>query len=724
MNAGIIALLLLLSPETERLLLGESPFFRHEGMERAKAEGDVELLLRAARSPLWDVRRCAAEGLGPRTPADLLRDPVPVVREAAVRALGTAAPEEALVRLLEDRDDAVRAEAAWALRRASSKRALQPLLIDPSPTVRAAALGATGAWGRLRTQAARDELELAVPALIALGRAGGASDAAFLLGRLRAALKRGSKEGLPLYVREEPASDVALARALGEMARRGVGVGGATVAEEIRKLVAVSDLHAPGALLLAELAAGARDVDAAGRILAAQIETRKKSRLPNIDLDPGVQGILHAFAREPWPELAPLLAPLLAAKSPLVRVAVAEALVGDSATAALADAAPDVRAAACGRVRDPMALAPLARDPETRVREACARALGRLGDPAAAPGLALLLNDAAPSVRRASVGALLRVAGPGRTGMLLHAALADESPEVRGAAGAALEFLGEEEAVMPRAIAALLAEDAAMRPRALELLERLSEARFPCDPSDPAAGHDAWKAWWDARAGRAPKPGAFRYHVEDLRRKGIDLVLVMDATDSMSPVIQSTKRKIEAVISGLRRVVPDLRVRIVAYRDEGDAFLTIGSPLTHDPRMLEDFLACVPTWGGGDLEEAVLAGLRDAIERTPWREGTQRVIVLVGDAPPHDREMPLVEAVCKEFKGMIHVADVGTYGGEEGGAGRGGEAGAPLGAFVSIATWGHGFAVVLEDETALLKSLLVLTLGPNFRTAVETLFGL
>jgi hypothetical protein len=275
---------------------------------------------------------------------------------------------------------------------------------------------------------------------------------------------------------------------------------------------------------------------------------------------------------------------------------------------------------------------------------------------------------------------------------------------------------------MPRAIEALLAEGEAARGRALELVERLTDARFPYDPSDPAKGHALWKAWWDARAERARKPGAFRYHVEDLRRKGIDLVLVMDATGSMSPVIQSTKRRIEAVVEGLRRVVPDLRARIVAFRDEGDAFVSIGSPLTHDARMLEDFLACVPAWGGGDTEEAVLAGLRDAIERTPWREGTQRVIVLFGDAPPHDQEMPLVEATCREFKGTIHAADVGGYG-AEGGAG-GGAARVPIDAFARIAGWGRGAAVALADETELLKALLVLTLGPNHRAAVETLLGL
>jgi len=724
MNA-LLLLLLLLSPETERLLLGESPFFRYEGMERAVAEGDTELLLRAAHSTLWDVRRLAALGLGPRSPPELLKDPVAVVREAAVRALSTAAPEEALLVLLHDSDDAVRAEAAWAMRGASSKTPLQPLLRDPSPTVRIAAFAATGSFGRLRSAAAKDDLETAVPALIALGRAGGPGEAAFLLGRLRAALKRAAKERGPLYLREVPVSDVALARALGEMARRRVTLGSGTVADEVRRLVASSDLHAPGALLLAELAAGARDVDAAARILTAQIEARKQSKLPNVYLDPGVQGILHAFAREPWPELAPMLVPLLAARAPNVRVAVAEALTGDAARAALSDEAPDVRAAACGQVRDVTALAPLARDKDARVRAACARALGRLGDEAAGPALGPLVGDKDPAVRRAAVGALLRVALPGRTEMLLLVALNDAEEEVRGAAGAALDFLGDEEAVMPRAIEALVAEKEETRAHALELLERLTAARFPCDPSHPEPGHDLWKAWWDTRAERAPKPGAFRYHVEDLRRKGIDLVLVMDATGSMSPVIQSTKRKIEAVITGLRRVVPDLRARIVAYRDEGEAFLTIGSPLTHDPRVLEDFLACVPAWGGGDTEEAVLAGLKDAIEKTPWRAGTQRVIVLFGDAGPHDKDMALVEATCKEFKGMIHAADVGSYGLEEGGAGGGVAAvRQPIDAFVKIAGWGKGVAVALSDETELLRNLLVLTLGPNYRTAVETLFGL
>ena len=63
---GLLVLLLLLSPETERLLLGESPFFRHEGMERARAEGDKELLRKAAMSTQWDAR-CWACSCSPKT---------------------------------------------------------------------------------------------------------------------------------------------------------------------------------------------------------------------------------------------------------------------------------------------------------------------------------------------------------------------------------------------------------------------------------------------------------------------------------------------------------------------------------------------------------------------------------------------------------------------------------------------------------------------------------
>ncbi|MHC4930733.1 MAG: HEAT repeat domain-containing protein [Planctomycetota bacterium] len=703
----LTGLLLLLAPETERMLLGPSPFFRQEGMERARREQDFELLKMAARSTVWDARRLAAEALGARTPHELLKDPVVVVREAALRALADQAPTELVVPLLRDPDDAVRAAAAWAMVGRRTRKGLAPLLRDSSPTVRVAAMAALGHHSALLSLAKKRDPGVAGPALYALGRAGGTGEAAALVARFRKVLKTLSRSGTPRYLRSEPGPELALARAIGDLARRGL------LARDdlLRRLVGKGPVSGSAAVLLAEAIAGARDPDAARVILDLQLRTRRTSTRPNAHFDPAVRGVLHAFSREPWPQLASLLVPLLEDSDPRIRVAVVEALRGISVIPAMNDSHPAVRAAACARVGKLKPLLDRAFDPSPAVRIACARALGRLGNPKAAPALKVLLQQPEAAVRRAAVGALLRIDVEGRAELLYRAATRDESESVRTAAGAVIAFLDEPE-LLPRAIRELRHERLYVRRNALALLHTLTSARIEYDPERPEPGAGAWLRWWDGRERRVRAPDAFRYHVEDLRRRGLDLVLVVDATGSMAPVIQATKRRLEAVIHRLRAIVPDLRARIVAYRDKGDAFLTLGSPLTHSPRILEDFIASIPAAGGGDAPEAVLDGLRNAMQETPWRNKSLRVVLLFGDAPPHDRDRALLESGLKEFKGVVHAVDCGA-------ALRGTSAD-----FQQIARWGSGAYVRLENEEDLLRSILVLTLGPAHRAAVETLFGL
>ena len=84
LTAAVLALLLC-APDSERMLLGPSPFFRKEAVARAVRDGDRALLVRAAHSEHWDARALAAEALGRDTPPDLLDDRVAVVRAAALR---------------------------------------------------------------------------------------------------------------------------------------------------------------------------------------------------------------------------------------------------------------------------------------------------------------------------------------------------------------------------------------------------------------------------------------------------------------------------------------------------------------------------------------------------------------------------------------------------------------------------------------------------------------
>ena len=166
-------------------------------------------------------------------------------------------------------------------------------------------------------------------------------------------------------------------------------------------------------------------------------------------------------------------------------------------------------------------------------------------------------------------------------------------------------------------------------------------------------------------------------------------------------------------MEALRRIVPDLRVRIIAYRDRGDRFVTLSSPLTFDGRLLEDFLGCLPAAGGGDMPEAVHEGLRSAILKTPWRNKSHRLVLLFGDAPPHQEDLEQIQQLVEGFEGAVHTVSV-----------SGGRAGPIAEPFRKIASWGGGSFLALAGADDIVRSILVLTLGPKHRAAIESLFGL
>ncbi|MCZ6788277.1 MAG: HEAT repeat domain-containing protein [Planctomycetota bacterium] len=718
--------LLLFAPDSERMLLGQSPFFRKEAVERAVRDGDRGLLVRAAHSEHWDARALAAEALGHDTPPDLLDDRVAVVRAAALRALGTRAPKSKAIALLTDPDDAVREAAAWALLGRRAGHHLGKLRKDDAVSVRMAVLAAVGDFPRLKRLATRRDPAVAVPALIALGRAGGSGEGSFLISRFSRAVESRRKEKTLLFYEAEPSVQLPLARAVADLGRRKVRVRGKSVAALLRKISERTDLGGSAGVLLAEAAAGSGDAELARRILDAQLRARRTSTRPDAFFAPALSAILHSFAREPWPELAPMLLPFLERRDvkkgvpdlagPFVRVGVVRALQGDSALPALRDPHPAVRAAACLRVRRVEALANMVTDPDTNVLVNCARSLGRCGGDKAGAAVTAMLDYADARVRRAALGALVRLETPNRIQRLYEVATRDPDARVRETAAAVLAFL-EQPKVLEFALQDLAHEDVEVRRQTIALVHRLTTARNGYDPKKPGDGLARWKNWLEHKGGKLRESDAFRYHVEDLRERGLDLVLVLDATGSMTPVLQETKRTIERLVRSLRALVPNLRLRSVAFRDHRDVFLTAASPLTADPRLIEDFLASIPATGGGDLPEGVLAGLRTAIEGTPWRDKSRRVVLLFGDAPPHERELTLLKTIVTEFKGTVHAIDVTGYPYATGKSVR-------VSQFHDIARWGRGSAVRLTAEDDLLRMLLVLALGPKHRASVETLFGL
>jgi von Willebrand factor type A domain len=139
-------------------------------------------------------------------------------------------------------------------------------------------------------------------------------------------------------------------------------------------------------------------------------------------------------------------------------------------------------------------------------------------------------------------------------------------------------------------------------------------------------------------------------------KPAVEVTFVIDTTGSMSGLIEAAKRKVWSIATAIADHNADLRMGLVAYRDIGDAYVTRTHELTTDIQGMYAHLLAFRAEGGGDWPESVNEALDVAVTKMNWSQepGVQRVIFLVGDAPPHmdyaqDRKYPdvLKDAVAR-----------------------------------------------------------------------------
>jgi len=153
--------------------------------------------------------------------------------------------------------------------------------------------------------------------------------------------------------------------------------------------------------------------------------------------------------------------------------------------------------------------------------------------------------------------------------------------------------------------------------------------------------------------------GDFGSLIGRLRKRGLDVVLVIDSTVSMQQVIDELTDRMTAMAATLQRLVPTARIGVVAYRDHGDEYVTRWSDLTFHSSKVKAFLSQLRAEGGGDWEEAVGEALEAAIEDLSWRKRSKKVIILVGGSPPHPEDMPgILEMVAKFSRGDAIVSTI------------------------------------------------------------------
>jgi hypothetical protein len=314
------------------------------------------------------------------------------------------------------------------------------------------------------------------------------------------------------------------------------------------------------------------------------------------------------------------------------------------------------------------------------------------------------------------------------------------------------------ESPMLARLATMLAPRTPLRP-SVALPERpdarsLAVLPLPAQPQAPAPMRNVQGALARAGSGVGGFGGgggggvglSFGRYVGELRRRGLDVVIVMDATGSMQNVIDETKARMAQLVRSIQKLVPTARVGAVAFRDRPDGkasaprsdedFVVRWSDLTFNGPKVQAFLARVTAASGGDWEEAVREGIETAITEMSWRDDAKKVMILVGSSPPHQGDRDAIAALAARFGtmgGTISTIDVTErlheeherrihrwmYGGEPPEI-------SPLPEFYldvresyqAIAGAGGGETLTLDSQDQLIRHLLVLTFGGEWRKEV------
>jgi hypothetical protein len=143
------------------------------------------------------------------------------------------------------------------------------------------------------------------------------------------------------------------------------------------------------------------------------------------------------------------------------------------------------------------------------------------------------------------------------------------------------------------------------------------------------------------------------------RGKSLDLVICLDTTGSMKDDIDAIRRALIPMLEETLPLFPDFRIGMVLYKDYYEEYLTQVVRFTRDFKQFQRTLNGIQPRGGRDIPEAVYEALHEGAVQFPW-EAQSRLLVLIGDAPPHLRQRgkisdKMVYQAAEERKLKVHA---------------------------------------------------------------------
>ncbi len=116
--------------------------------------------------------------------------------------------------------------------------------------------------------------------------------------------------------------------------------------------------------------------------------------------------------------------------------------------------------------------------------------------------------------------------------------------------------------------------------------------------------------------------------------KSLDLVICLDATESMQDDIDAVKATLPGLIKTKLAAVRSYRIGFVPYKDYFEDYLYRRFDFSPTTATFFTQLAGIRVGGGRDIPEAVYEALYAALTEFDWR-AEERLVILIGDAPPH-----------------------------------------------------------------------------------------
>lgn len=204
---------------------------------------------------------------------------------------------------------------------------------------------------------------------------------------------------------------------------------------------------------------------------------------------------------------------------------------------------------------------------------------------------------------------------------------------------------------------------------------------------------------------------AFQDHLAGLRVDGLEVALLFDATSSMHAQIASVKRQLRKIVGTVHTLVPMAEFTVAVYRDF-DSVPAEGIKLTTDAKKIDQFVNEVRLIGGGDLPESVGSGLEWVTKKNSFSDDSSRVLIIVGDAPPHNSEMDnclsMIRKHVRNGKSRVYTLTCNRS--------------FVIPEFETLAKAGNGTALSIGSG-AIVKELLVLSLGAEYRDEIEKMIA-